>query len=130
MNPFDQAAEDAAMRLRVGFARANLEKQLADWRDRNYAIRVNPEIPPSVTVEVPARLVREGEDLAEVQVCEVDSWTLVEVGAGPDGSDAIVSPDVLTYRTAFLLRLVEGRWKIEGGDEIARWEGARSCDDA
>ena len=39
------------------------------------------------------------DDVAELQICEVDSWILVEVGAGPNGTDAIVNPDVIAYRS-------------------------------
>lgn len=130
VDPFDQAAEDEAIRLRTGFARENLETRLADWRVKNYAIRQNQHVPPSVTIETPARLLEDGADVAEVQICEVDSWILVEPGAGANGTDAVVGPDVLTYRTRVLLRRIDGTWKIEGADELGRWEGSTSCDAA
>ena len=42
-------------------------------------------------IEVPPTLIEPSDDLSEVQVCEVDSWIVVEPGAGPDGTDAIVN---------------------------------------
>ena len=94
MDPFDPEKEAAALDRRLGVIRDNLAATLADYRANNYAIRENPTTPPSITVEVPPALVVEGGDVAEMQICEVDSWVLVEVGAGPNGGDAIVNPEL------------------------------------
>lgn len=126
-DPFNAEKEQAALDRRVGFAENNFRNRLAEYRAQNYAIRPSPSTPASVIVEVPAALVPGGEDVAQIQICEVDSWVVVEVGAGPDGSDAIVNPDVATYRSTVLLREVGGTWKLEGGSEIGRWEGATEC---
>ena len=127
MDPFDEAKEAAALDRRLGVIADNFAAKLADWRDRNYALRENPDVPSSITVEVPATLVVEGGDVAEMQICEVDSWLVVEVGAGPNGSDAIVSDEVASYRTVIFLREVEGIWRIEGGAEASRSEGNGAC---
>jgi hypothetical protein len=126
-DPGDEQKEMAALDRRTGFARDDLEQKLADYRASNRAIRPNPLTEASMTVEVPAVLVLAGGDVAEVQTCEVDPWIVVEVGAGPDGSDAIVEPSLYSYRSTVLLRLVDGVWRIEGGTEIASWEGSTEC---
>jgi hypothetical protein len=125
--PFDTERERAALERRLGFAADSLRQKLQSYRERGVAIRPNPQVPASLTVEVPAQLVVEGGDVATVQVCEVNSWILVEVGAGPDGSDAIVNPDVVTSRSTVFLRNENGVWKVEGGNEIAAWEGLDRC---
>jgi hypothetical protein len=127
MDPFDEAKEAAALDRRLGVIRDNFAATLADYRTRNYAIRENPTTAALITVEVPAALVVEGGDLAEMQICEVDSWILVEVGAGPNGEDAIVSGETSSYRSLLFLRDVDGKWRIEGGSEIGRWEGLAEC---
>jgi hypothetical protein len=127
MDPFDTAKEAAALERRLGVIRENFAAKLADWRERNYALRANPDLPASIEVEVPATLVLEGGDVAEMQICEVDSWVLVEVGAGPNGGDAVVNTETLSYRTMIFLRNVDEVWRVEGGNEIERWEGTPEC---
>jgi hypothetical protein len=127
MDPFDAEKEAAALERRLGFAADSLAAELLDWREKNYALRSSAEVPALITIEVPAALVLEGADVAEMQICEVDSWVIVEVGAGPNGTDAIVNDEVLSYRTSVLLRNVNGIWRLEGGTEIERWEGAVPC---
>ena len=94
MDPFDAEKEAAALDRRLGVIRDNLARHAGRLPRTNYAIRENADDPASITVEVPPVLVVEGGDVAEMQICEVDSWILVEVGAGPNGADAIVNPDV------------------------------------
>ena len=71
--------------------------------------------------------VRGEEGLAVLIECQIDSWVLVEVGAAPNGDDAIVNDEMLAYRNRVWLRLVEDSWKIESGEEIERWVAAESC---
>lgn len=127
MDPFDADKEAAALERRLGVIRNNLAATLADYRANGYAIRANDTTPASITVEVPATLVVEGGDVAELQICEVDSWVLVEVGAGPNGSDAVVNDEVVASRAQIFMRDVDGLWKYEGGAVDAEWEGAASC---
>jgi hypothetical protein len=127
MDPFDAEKEAAALDRRLGVIAETFASKLADWRDKNYALRENPDVPASITVEIPATLVLEGGDVAEMQICEVDSWVVVEVGAGPNGTEAIVNDEVVSYRTTIFMREGDGIWRIEGGNETARWEGAAEC---
>ena len=104
-------------------SRAKLER----YREENLAIRENPDVPASISVEVPARLIAPSEDVVEMQVCEVDSWIVVEVGAGPSGSDAIVNPDFVAYRAQIFMRNVDGIWRYEGGNDLESWENSQVC---
>ena len=129
MDPFDDAKEAAALDRRLGVIRENFAATLAEYRTKNQAIRANDATPALITVEVPAALVVEGGDVVEMQICEVDSWVLVEVGAGPNGRDAIVNSDVACYSDRYVLhrgtrpwRFVDGRvalWDVAGGSRCA-----------
>ena len=77
---------------------------------------------------MPAVLLGPDSDVAEVQVCEVDSWILVEVGAGPNGTDASrrsgCHPRLRGPRSSC------ARWKVPGDSRaaasIAEWAGRTS----
>jgi ABC-type transport system substrate-binding protein len=125
--PFDSEKERVALERRVGFAAEALRSKLEDYRRRNVAIRENPEVAPVVAIEVQAELAPAAGDVAEVQVCEVNSWILVEVGAGPNGTDAVVNSDVVASRGIVILRRVDDVWRVEGGRQIGEWAGASEC---
>jgi hypothetical protein len=127
MDPFDAAKEAAALERRLGVIAENFASKLAEWRNLNYALRENPDVPASITVEVPATLVLEGGDVAEMQICEVNPWLIVELGAGPNGSEAVVNAEISASRAAVFMRLVDGTWILEGANQIAVWEGATEC---
>ena len=83
-DPFDTEREAAALDRRLGAVRENFAERLALYRTDNLAIRENETVPATIVVERPARLVPPSDDVIEMQVCEVDSWIVVEVGAGPN----------------------------------------------
>jgi hypothetical protein len=126
-DPFDALREQAALDRRLGVVREKFADRLAHYRENNLAIRENETIPAKIVVEVPARLIAPSDDVIEMQVCEVDSWILVEVGAGPDGTDAVVNPDMASYRAQIFMRNVDGVWKYEGGNDLESWPGMTSC---
>jgi hypothetical protein len=127
MDPFDAEKEAAALERRLGVIAENLAARLAEWRELNYALRENPDVPASITVIGAPVFLGPNSDVVELQVCEVNSWILVEVGAGASGADAVVDPDVVTYWNEFLLRDVDGIWRIEGANELESFEGAAEC---
>lgn len=126
-DPFDDAKEAAALAKRTGFAFEALKQKLEDYRQRNLAIRPNPDVAARLVVEQPAVLTADGADVAELVTCEVDPWVVVEVGAGPGGSDAIVGPELYSYRSTVYMRLIDVTWHVEGGSEITSWEGVAEC---
>lgn len=123
-DPFDTEKAQAALDRRTGFLLEDFEATLAEYRELNHALRSNPALPASVVVEVPAEVI---SDVAELQICEVNSWIVVEVGAGPDGTDAIVDPSTVAFRSVVFLRNVDGVWKLEGGTQLGQWDGASEC---
>jgi hypothetical protein len=125
--PFDAARAAAALDRRLGVVRENFAERLARYRTENLAIRQNETVPATIVVEQPARRIPPSDDVIEMQVCEVDSWIVVEVGAGPNGTDAVVNPDVVAYRAQIFMRNVDGIWRYEGGNDLASWEGVASC---
>ncbi|MGB7879885.1 MAG: hypothetical protein WBL31_14065, partial [Ilumatobacteraceae bacterium] len=92
-----------------------------------WVARPNPDVQAATIIEVPPTLIEPSDDLSQVQVCEVDSWVVVEPGAGPNGADAIVNAEVNTYRSNFFLRLTDDRWKVEGSAQLGSWEGVEVC---
>jgi hypothetical protein len=129
MDPFDPEKEAAALDRRLGVIRDDLESLLADYRARNYALRENSDTPPTVSIIDAPGAMAETSDVARLEICEVNSWILVEVGAGPNGVDAVIDPTVVSSRATVFLRLDDGVWKIEGGNQTGRWEGASECPD-
>lgn len=101
-DPFDREAEPAALDRRVGLFRKSFAEVLANYRSTNCAIRPNIEVPATITVEAPAALVAPADDVVDMQICEVATWMLVEVGARPNGADAIVNTDIVANRTQVL----------------------------
>lgn len=126
-DPFNREKEQAALNRRLGVVRDNLANSLEEYRTRNYALRPNEVVPASVTVEGAPEFPGASGEVAQVQVCEVNSWILVEVGAGPSGIDAIVNQDVIVTRSDIFMRNVGGVWKFEGGNEIREWLGLDEC---
>jgi len=126
-DPFNASKEQAALERRLGAIADGLQGSLAEFRERNYAIRPNYITPASVVVESAPRFLGSDGEVAQVQICEVNSWILVEIGAGPNGTDAIVNPDVVASRATIFMRDVDGIWLFEGSSLIEEWEGVAEC---
>lgn len=126
-SPSDMQAVEAAL---AGFTGGNLEyirAQLEEYRSKGWVARANDSVEYMLTIEQRAQPNGGQPDSAVVQVCEIDPWIIVEPGAGPGGSDAIVNDDVYAYRSLFVLELVDGRWLIRGSDPIGEWTGVTEC---
>ena len=127
MDPTDQEAVDAALDARIGPDREALADYFEELIDRGRAIRPNPQVDGSSTIESPAGLVLADSGVAELQECEIDPWILVEVAGAPDGSDAIVDDGVYAYRRIVILRMTDAGWAIEGARILGQWVGATEC---
>jgi hypothetical protein len=127
-DPSDEAKVAAALEGYVGSNREFIERQLAELATAGHAAQANPDVEAAVIIEKPPVLAASPEDTAFLQACQVDSWIIVEPGAGPDGSAAIVSSDVTSYRSNFVLMKVDGRWRIRGSESLGEFPGA-SCPD-
>ena len=126
-DPTNDRKRAAALDRFVGANRDFVVDRFSEFINNGYVIRPSPSVEPVVLIESPAQLIEPSTDLVRIQVCDVDSWITVELGAGPSGSDAVVDPDVIAYRTVFFLRDVDGVWKVEGGEQVGEWPGAETC---
>jgi hypothetical protein len=127
MDPTDEVKVQAALEARTGFARESLEAEIQRYREGNLAIRESETVEATLTIEQPATLIPPSSDVVELVRCEIDPWVVVEVGAGPQGSDALVDDNVYARRSKIFLRRVDGTWKIEGGNREAEWVGVTEC---
>jgi hypothetical protein len=126
-DPNNDATVAAALDWHLASNREFIADQLETFRTNSWVARPNPVVQAGVYVEVPAVLIEPSDDVAELQVCEVDSWIVVEPGAGPDGADALVNDELTTYRSTYFVRYVDGRWRIEGSSLIGTWLGLVPC---
>jgi len=127
MDPTNKRAVKRAVATRTGPAEEAIAAYFQGLVDSRYAIRESVVADASTTVEVPAARVGEGIDVVELQECEIDPWVVVEVGAAPDGSDAIVDDATYAHRRLVILRMVDSSWKVEGTRSLGEWVGVEEC---
>jgi hypothetical protein len=120
----------AALDGYLGVNRDFIQGRFDEFRTNGWVATPNPEVAADVIIEGPAKLIPPSDDVVEMQVCEIDPWIVVEPGGGPDGTEAIVDAELYTYRSIFFLRNVDGRWLVEGRNEIGSWTGLSACPDA
>jgi len=128
----DPANDEKVAAALTGYLAANrdfIQERLETFRSMNWVSTPNPSVAANVIIEEPARLIPPSPDVVKLQVCEIDSSIVVEPGAGPNGTDAIVDAELYTYRSVFFLRLIDGRWLAEGSDELGSWTGVETCPD-
>ena len=117
----------AALEGYTGSNRDLIERQIDDLRANGYVARPNPDVNPAVIVEKPPVLASSPADTALIQVCQIDSWIVVDPGSGPDGADSIVNPDIVSYRSIFALSRIDGRWRIRGSESLGEFPGEQAC---
>jgi hypothetical protein len=109
---------------RVG---ANLERALAilDELVMNGWVAIeHPTDPARTTIEDGPFI---DGDTATVVVCDLDSNIVIEPGAAPDGSDAMVNDEVVALRIEVTLARVSGTWKVSAGRILGEWPEALTC---
>jgi hypothetical protein len=126
-DPDDEEAREEALAFRLGTNRDTFEDTVAQYKRDHLALREGVDVAAEIHLEQPARLVAGADDLAALVVCEIDPWLVVEVGGAPDGSDAVVDDALYSYRTEVFMRHRDGRWMIEGGNQIQSWTGLEEC---
>lgn len=127
--PDDGPTVAAAIATLTGPMRAQIEAHLRERAQLNYRTMVNPAYPASAHVEVNARRNGDGADEFVLTACIVDTWILVETGAGPHGSDAVVDDAFVSYRSVARLIPKGDSWVISQATEVDRWQGATQCPD-
>ncbi len=90
--------------------------------------RPHPELQPRVEVVGAVRFIDDELTFADLIVCEFNPEAEVEVGAAPDGSDALVRDDVFTVKNVQEFKLIEGRWVLTAGDAISAVVGDVGCE--
>jgi hypothetical protein len=77
---------------------------------------------------LPPQFLPDRSDFIELVNCEIDSEVFVEPGGAPDGSDALVSDDIVIRRGLTRLELVNGQWKSRSGEVLAELTSADDCE--
>lgn len=93
----------------------------------NYVARLNPDVPAEVSLLTSVKLIPDETDFVDVVACEVNSEAFYEIGAAPDGSDALVRDEIVVLRVLVRMRLKEGQWKVESGEILSRKSGDVEC---
>jgi hypothetical protein len=95
--------------------------------EADYVARVNPDVPAQVSLLNPAMFVPGETDLVDLIACEINSEWYYEVGARPDGGDALVRDEVVAVRLLVRIRWANGAWKSESGEVVASDAGDEEC---
>jgi hypothetical protein len=120
-DPTDQAKVSAALDRYLAENRQFISDRIESLRAQGHVARRSADVPPSLTIEVAATPAEGPPETVIVRTCEVDSWIVVEPGAGPNGSDAVVDSEVRSYRSNFVLQNVDGVWRVRGGESLGEW---------
>lgn len=106
--------------LREHFTDGNLEKALENLRltiEGNFVSERNSANPSFVEIIEPAEFLDESQTTAVMTVCEFNSDKLYEIGAAPDGTDALVRDDPVSFLFVTRMELIDGQWKSKTGGE-------------
>lgn len=93
----------------------------------NYVARPNLDVPAQVSLLSDVLLVPGESDLVDVIACEINSEAYYEIGAAPDGSDALVRDEIFVVHQVVRIRLVDGQWKTQDGSVRERRSGDVGC---
>jgi hypothetical protein len=107
----------------------NLEftiNQLDSFVEQNW-VALPGEEPSRTIILLSPQFLPDRTDFVELVNCEVDSEIFVEPGGAPDGSDALVSDEVVVRRGLTRLELIGGQWKSRSGEVLAELASAEEC---
>ena len=125
-DPAAMALQDELQEWIVDSAETEALELLADYRDRALRARRRDDVPAAIEVEDVAI----AGDQAELTVCELNSDELVEIGAAPDGSDAVVDDSITSRRFVAAMRREAERWTVSRITVLDEWVGELTCDPA
>jgi hypothetical protein len=124
-SPSDEGRVEVIRRTRTG---PSLERALSNvelYRSRGYESRPSAHIEDRATVETaPMPL---GNGRYALTVCETDASVVVEPGAAPDGSDALVNDEVVARRIEVVVVASSTGYLLENGTLLQEWNGASEC---
>jgi len=108
----------------------NLEStvsRLDRFVQRGITSQEQPGSPSFAVVQEGPSFSESDDELIELIACEVDAERLVEIGAAPDGGDALVSDEVVVERILVRSRLIDGVWKSESGELLDELSSPDEC---
>jgi hypothetical protein len=107
-------------------ARVEIRDRMRDLADRGLAGRPGPA--GYYLVERVDVTVLPPRGRAAATVCTYDDAVVFDaVHKGPGGKEIVVNDAVVSGRTRFHWVQENGKWRLEGGDVLRRWEGANRC---
>jgi hypothetical protein len=125
----DPANPDLRAEIERLYTGPNLEftiSQLDGFVEQNWVARPGDE-PSRTMILLPPRFIPDRPEFVELVSCPIDTERFVEVGAAPDGSDALVTDEVTVRRTLVRLRFVDGGWKSDSGEVLAELNSPDEC---
>ena len=91
--------------------------QLDGFVEQNWVARPGEE-PSRTIILLPPQFLPDRTDFVELVACEINTEVFVELGAAPDGSDALVTDEVTVRRGAH--SAASHRWTMEVGQRERR----------
>lgn len=114
-------------RLYTGPSLESAISQLDGFVRQNWVARPAEE-PSMATVLVSPQFLPDRTDIVELVACAINTERIVEVGAAPDGSDALVDDEVTVVRGLIRLELIDGQWKAQSGETLATLAPPEDCE--
>ena len=125
----DPANPDLRANIEALYTGPNLEftiSQLDSFVEQNWVARPGEEPSRTMILESP-QFLPDRVDLVELVACEIDAEVFVELGAAPDGSDALVTDETVVRRIVVRVRSIDESWKSDSGEVIAELSTPEDC---
>jgi hypothetical protein len=101
--------------------------QLDGFVQQNWIARPGEE-PSRTEILAGPQFLSDRSDFIELVACEINTEVFVEIGAAPDGSDALVTDEVTVRRGLVRLRSIDGAWKADSGETLAELATPAECE--
>jgi hypothetical protein len=127
LDPADPALREAIERTYTG---GNLDwvlQTLDSYVDGRVVGLANAEVPAFALVTSSAKPIPDEENGVDLIACERNSESYVQLGAAPDGGDALIRDEIVVLRILVRLRLIDGEWRSESGETLLRQSGDVEC---
>jgi len=128
LDPTDEQKVAAALAASTGNARTWASDALETYRTLNRKSITSTDVPAFVDVYEDSVRVDLWAGTATIELCDLGSNVMVELGSNPDGSDRILDESVTAYHELNTFELVDGAWLYADGTDLAQYPGALTCD--
>lgn len=128
LDPTNDDKVQAALMAHTGEAKARVEEIIRNYRDSNRRSIPSDIAPANVVVYADSTHVDLTSGTATIELCNLGSNVMVEVGGEPDGSDRVLDDSVTAYDTLETYTLVDGEWLNSDGQVLRAHEGSLTCD--